>query len=689
MTNDRLSLPSYVSNGMVIQQNQPFVLRGVTAPHAFVSVALTRKPADSSRPVSPLDPDFGTIFESGTDADESGSFNIQLPSLSASFDPLSLCVSSGTHQIDLSDILVGEVWLAAGGDNMALPVRAAAHSRQLLEQANTPYVRFLSAKNPSGNEYPQTPASDLAGGCWLYGDEPDKMADRSAIAFAFARELCQELHQPVAIIDLAVCDVCLQSMLPFQTVADDVRLRSHAESLGLFPDDSGWNTSGDRNRHQPGALYHALFAPLSGLALQGLLWMHGEADFAHPGIYAHGLERFLSLMNQLFRPASGQNLTFICAQLPPFYTGLDRDRHLARFNEMLASLRQSLPAQTGLVTLYDLPLDYKDAPPPFNSPRTPWTKMPVGHRMKQIACGMVYQRKAPTSAPECAEFEVVGNKLLISFSPVLDGLRLIGDDSRLRGFSICGPDRVFVEASARLLYGVRVLVWHDQISDPVAVTYADQDLNHTANLVSRDGFPVVPFRSDRVVSKPAVDLEWLHCEHLRIWAVDSREPGAGPSYHPVYQVVRGQASLQVERTNKSEGDGALHLRYETDTQRQVAFGPVLTYPSLYPPLDLTSFSGLTVDVFNPDLQFKSLSVELSLENRSGRPAESGEDDDVLQEVRLGPVPVEPALRWQTIGFSLDALSVNRNRIQGMTLVLTDRKGKGQVFIDRIRLLLPE
>jgi hypothetical protein len=145
----------------------------------------------------------------------------------------------------------------------------------------------------------------------------------------------------------------------------------------------------------------------------------------------------------------------------------------------------------------------------------------------------------------------------------------------------------------------------------------------------------------------------------------------------------------VERTNKSEGDGALHLRYETDTQRQVAFGPVLSYPSLYPPLDLTSFSGLTVDVFNPDLQFKSLSIELSIENRTGRPAESGEDDDVLQEIKLGPVPVEPALRWQTIGFSLDALSVSRSRVRSLTLVLTDRKGKGQVFIDRIRLLLPD
>ena len=52
------------------------------------------------------------------------------------------------------------------------------------------------------------------------------------------------------------------------------------------------------------------------------------------------------------------------------------------------------------------------------------------------------------------------------------------------------------------------------------------------------------------------------------------------------------------------------------------------------------------------------------------------------------LPADAALRWQTIAFSLENLPVARNRIQSITLVLSDRKGKGQIFIDRIRLLLP-
>jgi hypothetical protein len=46
--------------------------------------------------------------------------------------------------------------------------------------------------------------------------------------------------------------------------------------------------------------------------------------------------------------------------------------------------------------------------------------MPIGQRMKRIAAGLIYQMKSPSSAPECSEFEVVGTKLLVSFSHVIN-----------------------------------------------------------------------------------------------------------------------------------------------------------------------------------------------------------------------------------------------------------------------------
>jgi sialate O-acetylesterase len=504
MTKTRLSLPSFVSDGMIIQQNQPFILRGEAYASASISISLTKRPADSSRPVSPLDPDFGILFETKITADESGSFQVELPAFAASFDPLSLCVMSDKTKIDVTDILAGEVWLAIGADNMAFPVRATANSRQMVEQANTPYVRFFYPDPSIRSAIPLEPASDMIGGKWIYGDDQEAIAQRSAIAFTFARELCQELHSPVAIIDLAIRGARLHALLPRNLVSENARLRAHVESLNYYRDESNWNLLGDLNMHQPGALYNSRIAPLRGLSVQGVLWLHGESDYDQATLYADGFCNLYEELHRILRPASSDQLTIIYGQLPPFFTGHEKDRYLARFNEMLASLRQNLPGPSGLITVYDLPPDYQNAPVPFNDPKTPWTKQPIGHRMKQSACSLVYQRKALDSAPECAEYEVVGSKLLISFSHIGDGLRLTGEDNRLRGFAICGRDRIFVEASARLLYGVRVLVWNEQISEPLLmrIRISVTRLTLSAEMACRS------CRSARIASFPVLSIIW-------------------------------------------------------------------------------------------------------------------------------------------------------------------------------------
>ncbi len=726
MARPRLILPTYVSQGMIIQQNQPFVLHGTAEPSAAVGLALSRVPADG-RPVSPLDPEYGVIFDASAVADENGAFTFELPALSASFDPLTLVLTSGSSRIEVGDILAGEVWVALGADNMAFPVRAAANSQHLLEQANTPYVRFLCPHPLIPDSPPPEPSADFTGGRWHNGDEPEAMADRSATAFAFARELCQEIHVPVGIIDLAMRNVRLYALLPRPRISESPALRDWLTAEGLYRDETNWNLQGEFNLNQPGAVFNSRLAPLAGLAVRGVLWQHGETDFRQPAVYAEGMKAFVVELNSLFRPASPR-LNLIIAQLPPFYTGLAKGRALARFNEMLAAARQDWPCTSALVAVYDLPPDYAAAPEPYNRPQTPWTRQPVGHRMKLIACGLVYQRKAPSSAPECSEIERVGNKFMLSFSQSGAGLRLTGDDSRLRGFSVCGSDRVFLEASARLLYGLRVLVWHDQIPHPVAVSYADTDLNVSANLVSRDGLAVVPFRSDREPSRLSETLDWTHCEQMAIWAVQGSSPDEGPRLLPLFQPGRGRVDLSVERNNKSEGDGSLLVRYETDAQKQASFRPVLDYASMYPPLDVSPFETLAVDLFNPDQQFKTLSIEVTLAvpaavatpaasaapavtpavdaapgaakaaskpEEAGRLAETADPSESmalewvpLPPLVLGTVTIEPALRWQNLRFSFSRLPDDRRLIRGLAFVIGDRKGKGQLYIDNIRLLLP-
>jgi len=64
----------------------------------------------------------------------------------------------------------------------------------------------------------------------------------------------------------------------------------------------------------------------------------------------------------------------------------------------------------------------------------------------------------------------------------------------LKGFSICGEDRKFVWAGARIVDD-KVVVHSDEVAKPVAVRYGWADFP-VVNLWNADGLPASPFRTD-------------------------------------------------------------------------------------------------------------------------------------------------------------------------------------------------
>jgi sialate O-acetylesterase len=69
--------------------------------------------------------------------------------------------------------------------------------------------------------------------------------------------------------------------------------------------------------------------------------------------------------------------------------------------------------------------------------------------------------------------------------------------SQLEGFAISGADQKFVWANARI-EGDAVLLWSDQVKQPVAVRYGWAE-NPTCNLYDGFGLPASPFRTDDFV----------------------------------------------------------------------------------------------------------------------------------------------------------------------------------------------
>jgi sialate O-acetylesterase len=68
-------------------------------------------------------------------------------------------------------------------------------------------------------------------------------------------------------------------------------------------------------------------------------------------------------------------------------------------------------------------------------------------------------------------------------------------DGELKYFAIAGADKKFVWAKAKI-EGNNVIVWNDQVANPVAVRYAWADNPEGANLYNKEGLPASPFGAD-------------------------------------------------------------------------------------------------------------------------------------------------------------------------------------------------
>jgi sialate O-acetylesterase len=90
---------------------------------------------------------------------------------------------------------------------------------------------------------------------------------------------------------------------------------------------------------------------------------------------------------------------------------------------------------------------------------------------------------------------VNGNKITISFTNTGSGL-IVKEGEELTQFAIAGEDKHFVWASASI-EGDRVIVWNDNISNPLYVRYAWADNPEGANLYNKEGLPASPFRTDK------------------------------------------------------------------------------------------------------------------------------------------------------------------------------------------------
>ena len=90
----------------------------------------------------------------------------------------------------------------------------------------------------------------------------------------------------------------------------------------------------------------------------------------------------------------------------------------------------------------------------------------------------------------------VGEQLELSFDNIGSGLMTTDKYGYVRGFEIAGEDQVFYFAKAEI-FGNKILVYCEKVKNPVAVHYGWMGDAGECNVANKEGFPLVPFRTDQ------------------------------------------------------------------------------------------------------------------------------------------------------------------------------------------------
>ena len=522
-------LPAVFGDGMVLQRDVKLPIWGWADPGEEVEVSFHDSRAQ-------------------TVAGPNGTWRLYLPAQPTRSTGGDFRVRGQTTLV-LHDVVVGDVWLAAGQSNMAFPLANTEGGERAVAGANDPLLRLFLVNRRTHAE----PQADI-GGSWTTC-RPETAADFSALAYFFGREIRGRTGVPIGLVEAAWGGTPARSWMSLgalrassafapeialweaalarhrdlqvhpaareayaeaaaawrQEVRPDFLQRKKAYTAAELPGHASGprpqpsrpeplnpdptDTPGESVKPiTPCVVFNAMIAPLARFPVRGVLWYQGERDEKEGPRYR---ELLWALLADWRRAWGSPGLPFIVVQLPGYDAapGATWDRHAWPWvREAQASVRAQPASAMAVAIDVGAPRDVH-----------PRNKEILGRRVALAARRLVYGEAVESEGPALTghvlepgqvrlRFTGVGLGLVIGQSPWrTPGMSPLPHDE-LAGFVAAGSDRRWLQAQARI-EGQEIVVSCREVAQPVAVRYAWENFPR-GNLYNRDGLPAAPFRTD-------------------------------------------------------------------------------------------------------------------------------------------------------------------------------------------------
>lgn len=498
-------LPNIISSGMVLQRHVAAPVWGKADPGERVTVT------------------FAGQSKSAT-AGKNGRWMIKLAPCKTTNVGRDLVIT-GNNAIRLTDVVVGEVWLASGQSNMEwnLPVISSDEKKVAIAAKDNKFLRMFCVADRIGLPIKNFFRGNNNAGTWSKATEflpkfeqGQILKDQgfSAVGFFFGLKLAKELQIPVAVIDSSWGGTTIERWIADEgmkeaglkfTPATDAQTKQMDEyQKQLVNSVETWLESAKEAlphgenvpftaelrppvRHVINEVYNGMIHPLVPFAFKGTIWYQGESNVGRRKTYGKSLKGLINGWRKVF---NNPDMSFHIVMLAP-YTGYDRQGKTIMPNDIWQKQMRVADEIEGseVVTIHDTaePKSFTNLHPPG--------KLSVGNRLAENVLSKVYGKNIPAAGPKFKGAKRDGAKVIVEFSGIDKGLSARGG-KKLTWFELSADNKTFVKAKA-ILDGDKVIVTARGVAAPTHVRMGWSNAA-TPNLQDQNGWPAFPFPAQKI-----------------------------------------------------------------------------------------------------------------------------------------------------------------------------------------------
>jgi sialate O-acetylesterase len=470
------------TNNMVLQRHEPIRFWGKARPGESLTVLFAKEKRN-------------VLVQN--DSSWTAIFNAQ----KSNSKPQSVIFQNEDEKIELTNILIGDVWLCIGQSNMEWPMVKELHYKEELAESNQTNLRFYNPSYAGKNTF-NVPFSDsiikaltpenFYKGQWQICNT-NSFKQMSAVGYYFGKTISTETNVPIGIINISIGGAPLEAFISLGSLKNSKQFNKKTNGDWLLNNSlSEWirergkqnigglknvpnDENGNNHAFKPGFAYQSGIEPILNMPIKGILCYQGESNAQELERVKEYADLSALMINDYRKQWKNPNLPFYYVQLSSIDTVKYKGQLWPNFRDEQRKMLQLIP-NSGMAVSSDIG---------FKNDVHPTNKKYVGERLARWALNNTYHKKILPSGPLPIQAHYKNNQLIIKFRFSGDSL-LSSDGKTLRGFSVDGIN----ECNASIENKTIVISMKER---PLFIYYGWKSFTD-ANLVNSEKLPASTFK---------------------------------------------------------------------------------------------------------------------------------------------------------------------------------------------------